>query len=167
MIPSTPRLSTPERSARSSPRVAKTRGVAIRMTAANKPTCSRMPRNSCMERPNYAQAVLRKEKRGEHCEQGGSLNHVGEKDGHAGSPRHAFRAGDYSRIKDRGGKHAKRIEARQHGDDDPGITITRGEIGHDLLVNAADLARAGKPGERSRKGRGRENGPPGGDACIG
>src|SRR5215470_19563731 len=107
MIPSTPRLSTPERSARSSPRVAKTRGVAIRMTAANKPTCSSMPRTSCMQGPNHAQAVLRKEESGEHREQGGSLNHVGEKDGHAGGPRHALRAGDHGRIKDRSWEHAK------------------------------------------------------------
>jgi hypothetical protein len=38
MMPSTPRFSTPERSARSSPRVAKMRGVAIRISAAKKPT---------------------------------------------------------------------------------------------------------------------------------
>src|SRR5260221_8992936 len=94
MIPSMPRLITPDRSAKSSPKVPKMRGVAMRMRAAKKPTWNSWARMSCMAGSRRAQPVLGEEEGGQHAEQRDALDHIGQEHGHAGCPRHALGPGD-------------------------------------------------------------------------
>src|ERR1043166_1419636 len=95
MIPSIPRLMTPERSASSSPRVPKISGVAMRMRAAKNPIWKSWARMSCMARPRKTQPVLGEQQCRQHAEKGNALDHIGEEYRHAGPPRHALGTGDH------------------------------------------------------------------------
>src|SRR4029077_10202475 len=95
MMPSMPRLITPERSAKSSPSVPKIRGVAMRMRAAKKPIWNSWARMSCMAWPHEAQPVLGEQERRQHAEERNALDHIGQEHRHAGRPRHTLGPGDH------------------------------------------------------------------------
>src|SRR3954463_14366082 len=90
MVPSMPRLSTPERSAISSPMVASSSGVAIRSMAAKKPASIMATKALSMRqpRPYDPQPVEREQPPGHHGQQGDALDHIREIDRHAGLTRH-------------------------------------------------------------------------------
>src|SRR5882672_8094018 len=84
-MPSTPRLSTPARSATSSPAAASRSGVEAAITVsvmASSMPMSRMPRRRPSRRGDQTDAVDDERIAGEHVEQQDALKHLGEIERH-------------------------------------------------------------------------------------
>src|ERR1700684_4550420 len=127
IMPSRPRLSTPDRSATSSPAAAKSSGVEAAITD------SMMASNICMrglsERADEADAVDDHGVAGEHVEQQNALEHFGETGGlfHRYSPFPP--ADEGQREKQARDQYAHGIEPAEERDDDGGEAIPRRYIG--------------------------------------
>src|ERR1700682_5321641 len=121
MIPSMPRLITPDRSAKSSPGVPKISGVAMRMRAAKKPIWNSWARRSYMAGSRQAQPILGEEQGCQHAEQRDALDDIGEKDRHAGRPRHPLRPSDDHGEEYRGRQYTHGAQPGPHGHHDAEI----------------------------------------------
>ena len=114
--------------------------------AAATPTPT-LPRKG--EGARHPQPIDREQPPRDHAHQRDALDHVGEIDRHAGRARHRAGAVEDDGEEERGGDRAERVQLGERRDDDAGIAVAGGEVGGDLEADAADLARAGQPGERA------------------
>src|SRR4029077_2056632 len=115
IMPSAPRLSTPERSTTSSPEAASKSGVEAAITDRMIASSSSM--RGLSNRTQNADAVDDERIAGEHVEQQDALEHLGEIERHLHRNLRAFAADEGERQKQPGDQNAYRIEPPQKGDD--------------------------------------------------
>src|SRR5882672_9894803 len=118
IMPSTPRLSTPERSTTSSPAAASSRGVEAAIT--DRIMASSSPMRRLSRRTDESVAVEDQGIAGEHVEQQDALEHLGQIERDLHRYLRAFAADEGQRKKQAGDQDADRIEPSEEGDDDGG-----------------------------------------------
>src|SRR5579871_624559 len=148
IMPSTPRLSTPERSTTSSPAAASNSGVEAAIT--DSVMASSMPMGGPLRGGDEADAMDDQRVAGEHVEQQDALTHLGEVERHMKRDLRALPADEGEREKEPRDQDADRIEAAQERDDDRGEAVARRDARLQVTDRAGHLDDAGKPGERAR-----------------
>src|ERR1039458_4744461 len=147
IIPSRPRLSTPERSTTSSPAAAKRSGVDAAITdrmMASSRSMRRLP-----ERTDEADSVDDQGIAGQHVEQQDSLEHLGEVQRDLHRNLRILAADERKGEEQPGDQYAHRIESPQERDDDGSEAIARRDAWLQMSDRSRHLDDAGKPGERS------------------
>src|SRR5688572_8844256 len=147
IMPSTPRLRTPERSTTSSPQAAIRSGVEAEITvsrmASSRPICPPM------DRANEADAVGDHGVAGEHEEQQNTLEHLGEVEWHLETDLRALAADECQREEQSGDQNADRTEASEEGDDDRGEAVTWRNAGLQMSDRAGHFDDAGQARKRA------------------
>src|SRR5882672_4483605 len=116
IMPSTPRLSTPERSTINSPAAASSSGVEAAIT--DRMMASSSPMAGLSQRGDEADAVEDERIAGEHVEQQDALEHLGQVERHLERDLRAFAADEGERQEQTGDQDADRIEPAEEGDND-------------------------------------------------
>src|SRR5262245_47489284 len=155
-MPSTPRLSTPARSATSSPAAASRSGVeaasTARMMASARPISrshqtlpSDVSLRSLAVRWQEPDAVDDERIAAQHIEQQDALEHLGqvERDLHGDLRLLATNEGE--RQEQAGDQYPDRVQAAEERDDDRSEAIARRDAGLQVADRARDLDDAGKP----------------------
>src|ERR1700730_3873062 len=147
IIPSTPRLSTPARSATSSPAAAKSSAVEAVSTARMMASASCMIRLAM--RPHQANAVEDEGIGREHKEQQDALEDLGqvERDPHGNLGLLASDEGE--RQEQASKQYADRMQASQECDDDRREAVSGRDIWPQISNGASNLDNAGEAGECS------------------
>src|SRR5579883_2849648 len=143
-MPSTPRLSTPERSATSSPEAARRSGVeaviAVRMKLTEKislaisTTASSMGRHRPWRARQQADAIDDHGIAGEDVEQQDTLEHLGKVKRHLQRDLRLLAADEGERQEQGGDQDAERIEPPEKRDDDGGEAVA----GRDARLQMSD-----------------------------
>src|SRR5262245_14041456 len=121
IMPSTPRLRTPERSTTSSPQAAIRSGVDAEITVSR--IASSRPMGAPVDCADEADAVGDHRVASEHEEQQDTLEHLGEVEWHLERNLCALPADEGQRQEQSGDQNADRIEAAKEGDDDCGEAV--------------------------------------------
>src|SRR6266851_2259247 len=147
IIPSTPRLSTPARSATSSPAAAKSGGEAAstaRMIASASPMgCPAMNRHQA--NPVEDERIAR-----QHIEQQQALEDLGQVERDAHGDLGLLAADERERQEQACDQYSDRIQSSQECDDDRREAVARRNIGPQISDRAGNLDDAGEAGERAR-----------------
>src|SRR5215471_9343930 len=121
IMPSTPRLRTPERSTTSSPDAASNSGVEAATTDRMMASSSGM--HGLPDGAQHTDAVDDERIAGQHVEQQNALEHLGEVERHLHRDLRALPADEGKRKKKAGDQNTDRIEPPQKGDDDRGEAV--------------------------------------------
>src|SRR5690606_654914 len=164
IMPSTPRLSTPERSTTSSPMAAIRSGVAA--VAMVMKTASNM---ACLPyragtRPDEADTVVDQRVAGEHEEQDQPLEGAHHLVGQADRDLRRLPAEIGQRQHQPGRDDAERVQPAEEGDDDGGEAVADRQLLVQVPHRARHFRDAGKPRQRARDEEGEHHHPPGGKA---
>src|SRR5882757_10892509 len=130
IMPSTPRLSTPARSATSSPAAASKSGVDAASTARMMDSASPMTNSlgGPAGRWHEADAVEDERVTGEHEEQQNALEHLGEVERDLHRDLGLLAADESERQEQAGDEDSDRIETAEKRDDDGGETVARRNV---------------------------------------
>src|SRR5271166_5096436 len=121
IMPSMPRLSTPERSTTSSPAAASSSGVDAAITERR--MASSRPMDGPGARCDQTDAIEDERVAGEHVEQENALEHLGEVERHLHRDLGLLPADESQRQEQAGDENPDRIEPPQEGDDDRGESV--------------------------------------------
>src|SRR5580700_9138465 len=147
IMPSMPRLSTPERSTTNSPAAAKSSGVEAAITD------SIIASNICMRglswRADEADAVDDHGVAGEHVEQQDALEHLGEIERHFNRDFGVLAADEGQREKQARDQYAHGIKPAEECDNDGGEAIARRYIGLQMSDRTRHLDDAGEASQCS------------------
>src|ERR1700722_20412803 len=127
IMPSRPRLSTPDRSVTSSPAAANNSGVEAAIPDSM--MASNISMGGLSQRADEADAVDDHGVAGQHVEQQDALEHLGEIERHFDGDFGVLPADEGQREKQARNQYAHRIEPAQEGDNDGGKTIAGRYIG--------------------------------------
>src|SRR5580704_7577352 len=156
IMPSTPRLSTPERSATSSPAAASSRGVDAAITDRMMASAMSMGVGLGLglgvpwRRADETDAMDDQGIAGKHVEQQDALEDLGKVERDLERDLRALAADEGEREKEASNQDADRIEPAEEGDDDRCEPVARRDARLQVADWAGDLDDAGKPGERAR-----------------
>src|SRR3990172_4549045 len=146
MIPSIPRFKMPERSVKTSPTAAYTRGVATRKVAVINPTRNVTERTSSMRLllgstapAAQGEPVTLQHEHSQCNQQQGSLEHVAQIGRHTQGAAYGLGAGVHQADEQSRGRYADGVQRAQGGDDDAGVAITRREGIDQVKVDASYL----------------------------
>src|SRR5271156_882852 len=169
IIPSMPRLSTPERSTINSPADARSSGVeavmTVRIKLTEKINCmtsrsvSNMGWHGLSHGSQQADAVNDQRIAGQHVEQQDSLKNFGEVERDLHRNLRALAADEGQREKQAGDQNAHRIEPPQEGDDDGGEAVARRHTRVQMPDRSGHLDDAGEAGQRARNRKGEQDQP--------
>src|SRR3954452_6397428 len=123
IMPSTPRLSTPARSAISSPNPASSSGVAARSVATSRAT--RAKPSGMPHRPQHDQSLVDEDIRRQQEEQQHALDRPGRRDRQLHGDLQLLPAQIQQRHEEGGAEDAERMQPAHEGDDDGGEAIAR------------------------------------------
>src|SRR5580704_16375590 len=160
IMPSTPRLSTPERSATSSPAAASSRGVDAAITDRMMASAMSMGVGLGVglgvpwRRADETDAMNDQGVAGEHVEQQDPLEDLGEIERDLERDLGALAADEGEREKQACNQDADRIEPAEEGDDDRREPVTRRDARLQVADRAGDLDDPGKPRQRTRHRKG-------------
>src|SRR5882724_11958756 len=159
IMPSTPRLSTPARSAMSSPAAASSKGVDAAMI--ERMMASSRPIRGLWLWHDETNAIEDHGIAGEHVEQQYPLEHLGQIQRNLHRNLRLLAADEGERQEQAGDQDADRIQPAEKRDDDGGEAIAGRDVGAEVSDRAGDLDDAGKAGERSRDEEGEDHQPVG------
>ena len=151
IMPSTPRLRTPERSATSSPERRKQqrrRGRDDREDDGLKHVPSARP---WLRSGDEADAIEDQRIAGEHEEQQNALEHAGQVERQPERDLRLLAADEGERQEQPGDQNADRIEPAEKRDDDRGEAVAGRNAGLQLADRTRDLDDAGEAGKRRRR----------------
>src|SRR5690606_30430265 len=161
IIPSTPRLSTPDRSETSSPSAAKRSGVAATTIVSSIPCSSSIPmarlHGKARRRPGDPHPVEDQRVAGEDEEQQQPLEDAGDLLRDGVGNLHALTAEIGQRQDEAGDDDAERIEPAEEGNDDRGEAVAGRNGDAQLAERPGDLADAGEPGKPARHQKHQQN----------
>src|ERR1700733_4325015 len=157
IIPSTPRLRTPERSTTNSADAAKRSGVDAAITDRMMASSSSM--HGLSNGAYETDAVDDQRVAGEHVEQQDALEHLGEVERDLHRDLRALAADEGQRQEQPSDQDADRIQPAEKGDDDGGEAVARRHTGVEMSDRSRHLDDAGKPGERAGHREGEEDQP--------
>src|SRR5271154_5711100 len=140
IMPSTPRLRTPERSTTSSPAAASSSGVDAAMMERTMASSMRRPFHG----PQQADAIDDQGIASQHVEQQDPLKHLGKIERNLHGDLRAFAADEGQGKKQAGDQDADRIEAAEEGDDDGGEAVAGRNAGLQVTDRSRHLDDAGK-----------------------
>ena len=143
IMPSTPRLSTPARSAKISPIAANSRTVPLATPAARMSVRSISVGRRAAAPRRRPDAVAQQEVAGDQAEQDDALDHRGMPDGWISRPARISAPNRIDATTTR-----KRVELGQPGDDDAGEAVAGRDAVLQPMDDAADLGHAGQAGQR-------------------
>src|SRR4051794_14043942 len=126
IMPSTPRLSTPDRSTTSSPAAASSSGVEAASTA--RMIGSMSPIGGLPGR-NESDAIENERVAGEHVEQQDALEHAGQIERELHGDLRLFAADEGERQEQAGDENADRVQPAEERDDNRRETVTRRDVG--------------------------------------
>src|SRR5262245_38017097 len=155
IMPSTPRLSTPERSTMSSPAAASSKGVEAAIT--DRMMASAKPMRGLSLRADEADAIEDHRVAGEDEEQEEALQDLGEVERDLHRDLCVLAADEGEGKKQAGNQDADRIEPAEEGDDDRGEAVSRRDAGLQNAQRPRHLDDAGKPGQRAGHGKGKQH----------
>src|SRR6185312_4608585 len=155
IMPSTPRLRTPERSTTNSPDAASSSGVEAAITDRMMASSSSM--RGLPDGAQQADAVDDERIAGQHVEQQDALEHLGEVERHLHRDLRVLAADEGERKKETGDQNADRIEPPQKGDDDGGEAVTRRYARIEMADRSRHFDDAGETGQRARNREGEEH----------
>ena len=147
IMPSTPRLRTPERSTTSSPAAASKSGVDAAMIEEN----NRLKHGShaAFRGVQQADPIDDEGIAGQHVEQQNALEHLGEIERHLHGDLCAFAADEGQGKKQSGDQNTDRIEPAEERDNNRGEAVAGRDAGLQMSDRPGDLDDAGKAGERA------------------
>src|ERR1700734_3446715 len=154
IMPSRPRLSTPDRSATSSPAAANNSGVEAAITDSM--MASNISMGGPSQRADEADAVDDHGVAGQHIEQQDALEYLGEIERHFDGDFGVLAADEGQREKQARDQDAHRIKPAEEGDDDGGKTIARRYVGLQMSDRPRYLDDAGKACQRAGHRKGEE-----------
>src|SRR5260221_918825 len=155
IMPSTPRLSTPERSTTSSPAAASSSGVEAAIT--DRMMASSSPIRGLSIEFDEADAIEDQGIAGEHIKQQDALEHLGEIERNLHRYLCALPADESQRPKQSRDQDADRVEPAQERDDDRGEAVARRDAWLQVADRPCDLDDAGKSRERAGHGEGEQD----------
>src|ERR1700728_2236850 len=162
IMPSRPRLSTPDRSVTSSPAAANNSGVEAAITD------SMIASNICMrglsQRGDEADAVDDHGVAGQHVEQQDALEHLGEIERYFDRDFRVLPADEGQREKQPRDQYAHGIKPAEEGDDNGGEAIARRYVGLQMSDRTRHLDDTGKSGQRPGHRKNEERQPVGVEA---
>src|SRR5580704_10062221 len=147
IMPSRPRLSTPDRSATSSPAAAKSSGVEAAITDSM--MASNISMRGLSERADEADAVDDHGVAGQHIEQQDALEHLGKIERHFDCDFGVLAADEGQREKQARDQYAHGIKPAEESDDDGGEAIARRYIRLQMSDWTRHLDDAGESGQRA------------------
>src|SRR5271169_4037401 len=145
IMPSRPRLSTPDRSATSSPAAANNSGVEAAITDSM--MASNISMRGLSERADEADAVDDHGIAGEHVEQQDALEHLGEIERHFDRDFGVLATDEGKREKQARDQYAHGIKPAEECDNDGGEAIARRYIGLQVSHRTRHLDDAGESGK--------------------
>src|SRR5665647_2622875 len=159
IMPSTPRLSTPERSTTSSPAAASSSGVDAAITDMIMASSSPMnvSLGGLFEWSDQTDAIEDQGIAGQHVEQQDALEHLSEIERDLHRDLRALAADEGERQKQTGGQDADRIEPAEEGDDDRGEAVAGRDAGLQHADRTGHLDDAGKAGKRAGNHEGEDH----------
>src|SRR5262245_55735323 len=147
IMPSTPRLRTPERSTTNSPDAASNSGVEAAITDRMMASSSSM--DGLPDGAQHADAVDDERIAGQHVEQQDALEHLGEVERHLHRYLRAFAADEGERKKKTGDQDADGIKTPQKGDDDGGEAVARRHARIEMTDRSRHFDDPGEPCKRA------------------
>src|SRR6516165_531576 len=155
IMPSTPRLRTPERSTTNSPEAASKSGVEAAITERMMASSSNM--HGLSDGAQHADAVDDERIAGQHVEQQDALEHLGEVERHLHRDLRALATDEGERKKKTGDQDTDRIEPPQKGDDNGGEAVARRHAGIEMADRSRHFDDPGKAGQRAGNREGEEH----------